>query len=78
MRWWCETDGRTAVGPTEEDDGTQQDGNQGSGAEARRATQSLRIAQLHVALAVAGAHPHRQGARAALHGVVAVGDDHGD
>lgn len=65
-------------GLTQEDDGTQQDGDQGSGAEARAAAQSLHVAQLHPALAVAGAHPDRECAGAALHGVVPVGDHHGD
>lgn len=61
---------------TQQYDGTQQDGDQRSGAEPGRAAQSLRVAQLHVAFAVAGAHPHSEGAGAALHGVVAVGDHH--
>lgn len=72
-----QTSGSTAAAPTQQDGGTQQDGDQRSGAQARRAAQSLHVAQLHVAVAVAGAHSDRQGAGAALHGVVAVRDDHG-
>lgn len=72
------TNCRSVRPPTQQDGGTQQDGDQRSGAQARRAAQSLNVAQLHVALAVAGTHSDRQGARAALHGVVAVRDDHRD
>lgn len=61
---------------TEQDDDTEQDGHQGSGAEPRPAGQRLGVAQLHVALAVAGAHADGQRVGAALHGELAVGDDH--
>lgn len=62
---------------TEQNDDTQQDGHQGSRAEPRPGRQRLGVAQLHVALAVAGAHPDGQRVGAAPHGQVAVGDDHG-
>lgn len=71
---------RLAVLPvlTQQYDGAQEDGDERSGAEARGAAQRLGVTQLHVAFTVAGAHPHREGAGAALHGVVAVCDHHGD
>ena len=62
---------------TEEDDGTEEDGDERPSAEARSAAQGLRVALLSP-VAVARAHAHRQRAGAALHGVVAVGDDHRD
>lgn len=62
---------------TEQDDDAEQDGHQGAGAEARPRCQRLGVAQLHVALAVARAHPDGQRAGAALHGEVSVRDDHG-
>lgn len=63
---------------TEQYDCTQEDGNEGSGAEARRASQSFRVAQLYVALTVTFTHPHSKRASAALHGIVAIGDHHGN
>ncbi len=63
---------------TQQYDGTQEDGDERSGAKARRAAASLWVTQLHVAFTVAGAHPHSEGASAALHGVVAVSDHHGN
>lgn len=63
---------------TQQYDGTQENGNEGPSAETRSAAQSLCITQFHIALTVAGAHPHSQGAGAALHGVVAISDHHGN
>lgn len=65
-------------GLTQQYDGTQQDSDEGSSAEARRAAQRLSVTQLHVAVAVAGAHSDGEGASAALHGIVAIGDHHGN
>lgn len=62
---------------TEQDDDTKQDGHQGSRAEARPRRERLGVAQLHFALAVAGAHPDGQGAGAALHRELPVRYDHG-
>lgn len=62
---------------TEQDDDAQQDGHESAGAETGGARLGLGVAHFHVALTVARAHPHCERARAALHGVVAVGDDHG-
>lgn len=62
---------------TEQNDDTKQDGHQGSRAESRPRRQRLGVAQLHVALTVAGAHPDGQCVGAALHGQVPVRDDHG-
>lgn len=63
---------------TQQYDGTQENGDESPGAETRRAAQSLCITQFHIAFTVAGAHPHSQGAGAALHGVVAISDHHGN
>ena len=61
---------------TEQDDDTEQDGHQGSRAESRPRRERLGVAQLHVALAVAGAHSDGQGAGAALHRELSVRNDH--
>lgn len=61
---------------TEQNDDTEQNGHQGSGAETRPRCERLGVAQLHVALAVAGAHSDGQGAGAALHGKLSIGYDH--
>lgn len=61
---------------TQQYDGTQEDGDESSSAETRRAAQSLSVAQLHVAFTVTGAHPHSESAGAALHGIVAIGNHH--
>lgn len=61
---------------TQQYDGTQEDGDECSSAEARGAAQSLRVTQFHVAFMVTGAHPHSEGPGAALHGVVAISDHH--
>lgn len=61
---------------TEQDDDTEQDGHQGPCAQPRPGRQRLGIAQLHVALAVAGADAHSECARAAVTGRVTVADDH--
>lgn len=78
--WRCSTPVRCCVSAvlTQQYDGAQEDGDERPRANASRAAQSLRITQLHVAVAVTGAHPHSEGPRAALHGVVAVCDHHGN
>lgn len=57
---------------TEQDDDTKQNGHQGSCAEPRPRRERLGVAQLHVALAVTGAHSDGQCVGAALHGKVSV------
>lgn len=61
---------------TEQDDDAEQDGHQCPGAKPRPGRQRLSVAQLHVALAVAGADAHGERARAAVTGRVPVADDH--
>lgn len=61
---------------TEQNDDTKQNGHQGSRAEACPRRERLGVAQLHVALAVAGAHSDGQGVGAALHRKVSVRNDH--
>lgn len=62
---------------TEEDDDAKQNGHQGPGAESRPRCERLGVAQLHVALAVAGAHSDGERVGAALHGELPVRNDHG-
>lgn len=61
---------------TQQYDGTEENSDEGSGTEARRAAQRLSVAQLHVSIAVAGAHPDGEGASTALHGIAAITDHH--
>lgn len=61
---------------TEKNDDAKQDGHQGSRAKPRPRCQRLGVAQFHVALTVAGAHPDGQRVGAALHGELAVRNDH--
>lgn len=63
---------------TEQYEDTEDDGHEGSSAEACGEDQSFLVTQLHVPLAVAGTNVHRQGVGAALHGEVAVRDHHGN
>lgn len=69
----CDTQ-NTAL--TQQYDGTQENSDEGSSAEARRAAQRLSVAQLHVAVAVTGAHSDGEGASTALHGIVSISDHH--
>ncbi len=61
---------------TEQNDDTKQNGHQGSRAESRPRCERLGVAQLHVALAVAGAHSDGQGVGAALHRELPIRNDH--
>lgn len=63
---------------TQQYDSTQKDCDERSSTQAGRAAQSLSITQLLIPFTVTGAHPHGEGTSAALHGVVAVCDHHGD
>lgn len=61
---------------TQQNNDTEENGNEGAGAEASGEEQGFCAAGLHVALAVAGAHADGQRARAALNRVIVVRDHH--
>lgn len=63
---------------TEQYEDTEDDGHEGSSAEACGEDQSFLVTQLHVPLAVAGTNTHSQGVGAALHGKVPVRYHHGN
>lgn len=61
---------------TEQNHDAEQDGHQCPSAKPRLRRESLRVAQLHVALAVAGAHSDGERVGAAQCGKLSVGNDH--
>lgn len=61
---------------TEQNDDTKQDGHQGSCAESCPRCKCFGVAQLHVALTVAGTHSDGQCVGAALHRELSIRNDH--
>lgn len=63
---------------TQQYDGTEEDSNQRSSAEAMRSGQGISIAQLHLSITVTAADSHSESPSAALHWVVTICDHYGN